>query len=44
MKNEIDELESHGTWTVIKRSDIVVEKQKDGSMAKPKVLVGTWTL
>ena len=42
MKNEIQELESHGTWTIMKRADIPLVKQKDGTMIKPKVLAGTW--
>ena len=42
MQKEIEELESHGTWTVMRRSDIPAEKQEDGTMAKPKVLSGTW--
>ena len=43
MKNEIQELESHGTWTIMKRADIPLVKQKDGTMIKPKVLAGTWS-
>ena len=42
MKNEVEELEAHKTWEVIKREDIPVEKDKDGNPKQPKVLSGTW--
>ena len=42
MKQEILELESHGTWTVMKRTDIPEEQQKDGTTAKTKILQSTW--
>ena len=42
MRNEISELENHGTWTVMKKSEIPSVKEKDGSFAKPAILAGTW--
>ena len=42
MKKEIEELENHSTWTILKRCDIPEETLPDGSKAKPKVLLGTW--
>ena len=42
MKLEIEELENHNTWTIMKRCDIPEEKLPDGSSANPKVLLGTW--
>ena len=42
MRNEITELENHGTWPVMRRSEIPSVKQKDGSFKKPPILAGTW--
>ena len=42
MQKEIQELEAHGTWTIMKRADIPQERQKDGTLATPKILAGTW--
>ena len=35
MRTEIEELEEHNTWTIIKRSDVPPDKQ---------VIPGTWAL
>ena len=42
MKNEIQELEAHGTWTIMKRADIPKVKMKDGTFSTPPILAGTW--
>ena len=42
MKNEIQELETHGTWTIMKREDIPKIKLQNGTFATPKILSGTW--
>ena len=42
MKQEILELESHGTWTVMKRADIPEKQQQDGTTVKPQILQSTW--
>ena len=42
MRKEIEELEKHGTWTIMRRCDIQKEKLPDGSITIPKVLLGTW--
>ena len=42
MKQEILELEGHGTWTIMKRADIPEEKQEDEITVKPKILQSTW--
>ena len=42
MQNETEELEKHGTWTVMKRSEVPKVKQKDGTLKEPTFLAGTW--
>jgi hypothetical protein len=42
MKTEIQELVDHGTWSVIKRSDIVPVKQPDGTFKTPQIIPTTW--
>ena len=41
MRNEIAELEGHGTWTVMKRSEVPKEKKKDGILKEITFLAGT---
>ena len=42
MALKISELEGHGTWKVIKRSEIPDKKLLDGTIGKPKVIPTTW--
>jgi len=42
MGKEIEELEGHGTWTVIKREDIKETTRKDGTKYIPDVIPTTW--
>jgi hypothetical protein len=42
MTQEINKLEGHGTWTVIKRSDIQPTKRTDGTTYIPDVIPTTW--
>ena len=42
MQSEITDLEHHGTWEVIRRSDIPKEYSEDGTERSPQILAGTW--
>ncbi len=42
MKAEIEELEKHVTWKVIKHSDMKKTKKNDGTYGYLQVLTGTW--
>jgi hypothetical protein len=42
MATEIDELEEHGTWDVINRTDIKPIELPDGTVEIPQVIPSTW--
>ena len=42
MSNEISELEKHGTWKVIKKTDIQEVEYEEGNKKKPKIIPTTW--
>ena len=42
MQSEIEELEHHGTWKVIKRSEIPPTFDENGKEIPTKILAGTW--
>ena len=42
MKKEIEELEAHGTWAVVRKSNVPDIKLEDGTTKKPQILAGTW--
>jgi Reverse transcriptase (RNA-dependent DNA polymerase) len=42
MTVEIDELEAHGTWTVMKIADILPAQHEDGTTYTPQVVPLTW--
>ena len=41
MQVEVDELEHHKTWEVIKKSDIPKQKMSDGTERDPQIYTGT---